>query len=134
MISSEGKRLRAMNPGANIPIRTVPNLRDLGGWPTVAGERVRSGLAYRSTAINHLAADDLTAFAELGVRTIFDLRTAGERETEPDLVPNGAAYVVVDVLADATDAAPAELMNVLHDPAAANEMLGGGKAAALFTN
>ena len=36
------------DPGAAIPIPGVPNLRDLGGWPTVDGGRVRCGLVYRA--------------------------------------------------------------------------------------
>lgn len=117
-----------------IPIETVPNLRDLGGWPTRDGGIVRSGLAFRSTALNHLAGDDLTAFASLNVRTVYDLRTAAEREAQPDRVPGGTSYVVVDVLADSVDAAPAELGTVLTDPTAATAMLGDGKAVTLFTS
>jgi protein-tyrosine phosphatase len=40
--------------GANIPIASVPNLRDLGGWPTRDGERVRRGLLYRATDLDKL--------------------------------------------------------------------------------
>jgi protein-tyrosine phosphatase len=40
--------------------------------------------------------------------------------------------VVCDVLADEKRAAPATLFQTLEDPAAAQEMLGDGKAAALF--
>jgi protein-tyrosine phosphatase len=123
-----------MNPGASIPIATVPNLRDLGGWPTADGRRVRAGLAYRSTALNHLQGDDLAAFAGLGIRAVYDLRTAMERDSQPDRLPGDVAYVVVDVRANATDVAPAELARVLSDPTAATAMLEGGKAAALFTN
>jgi hypothetical protein len=65
-----------MNPGANIPIATVPNLRDVGGWRTTGGGRVRRGLAYRSTALNRLDGEDLMAFAGLGIRSVYDLRTA----------------------------------------------------------
>ena len=36
-------------PGEAIPIPSVPNLRDLGGWPTRDGRTVRHGLAFRST-------------------------------------------------------------------------------------
>jgi protein-tyrosine phosphatase len=40
--------------------------------------------------------------------------------------------VVCDVLADSQDAAPAQLMNALTDPALAEQMLGGDKAVTLF--
>ena len=77
-----------------------------------------------------MAEDD--AFLSLGVRTIYDLRTEAERAAEPDHVPAATEYVVVDVLADSSSAAPAQLLAVLSDPEAAREMLGDGKAAALF--
>ena len=62
-------------PGQSIAIASVPNLRDLGGWPTRTGGRVRWGLVYRSTALSHLAEEDMAAFAALGIRSVYDLRT-----------------------------------------------------------
>jgi len=110
----------------------VPNLRDLGGWPTRDGGRVRAGLLYRSTALDKLAGEDMAAFMGLGIRSVYDLRTAAEREAQPDRLPPGAEYVVVDVLKDSADAAPAQLLKVLSNPQAAEKMLGGGKAEPLF--
>jgi protein-tyrosine phosphatase len=42
--------------------------------------------------------------------------------------------VIVDVLADSSDAAPARLLEAIEDPAAAEAMLGGGKAERLFAH
>ena len=119
-------------PGQSIAIPSAPNLRDLGGWPTRDGGTVRSGLVYRSTALNRLAGADMAAFAALGIRVVYDLRTAAERTAQPDRLPPGAEYVVVDVLKDSADAAPAQLLKVATDPRAAEELLGGGKAEPLF--
>ena len=119
-------------PGSLIPMASVANLRDLGGWPTTGGGRVRFGLLYRSTELSRLSGDDEAALARLGVRTVFDLRTGAERSASPDRVPPGATHLVADVLADSTDAAPAALAEVLTDPAAAQRLLGDGRAAELF--
>ena len=119
-------------PGQSIAIASVPNLRDLGGWPTRDGGYVRAGLLYRSTELDKLAGADMTAFAGLGIRSVYDLRTEAERTAQPDRLPPGTEYVVVDVLKDSVNAAPAQLFKVLSDPKAAEEMLGGGKAVALF--
>jgi protein-tyrosine phosphatase len=119
-------------PGQSIAIASVPNLRDLGGWPTRNGGTVRSGLVYRSTALNKLAGADMASFAELGIRAVYDLRTEAERTAQPDRLPPGTEYVVVDVLKDSVDAAQAQLLKVATDPQAAEEMLGGGKAEPLF--
>jgi protein-tyrosine phosphatase len=119
-------------PGQRIGIPSVPNLRDIGGYGTSAGGQVRTGLLYRSVELNHLQNEDLAAFAELGIRTVFDLRTAAERSAEPDVVPQGTELVVCDVLEDSQTAAPAELMKVLSDPSLAEQMLGDGKAVQMF--
>lgn len=121
-----------MQPGANIKIRTVPNLRDLGGWQTRDGGRVRAGLAYRGVELDKLHGDDMTAFANLGIRSVYDFRTEAERTAQPDQVPPGAEYVIVDVMKDATGAAPAQVLHLLSDPRQAEQMLGGGKAVARF--
>jgi protein-tyrosine phosphatase len=117
--------------GASIRITTVPNLRDLGGWRTPNGT-VRRGRVYRSAEFSDLASPDAETFADLGIRTVFDMRTQDERTQQPNIVPDGTAYVVVDIFADRTGAAPAQLLAVLSDPAAAAALLGGGKAVTLF--
>jgi protein-tyrosine phosphatase len=121
-------------PGARIEIASVPNLRDVGGWPTRGGGTVRRGVLYRSIELSHLHGDDLTAFAKLGIRTVYDLRTAAEQKAQPDHVPDGTEDVALDVLADSKDAAPAALIHVLDDPKAAAAMLGEGRAVTLFEN
>ncbi|MEO9329100.1 tyrosine-protein phosphatase [Gordonia aurantiaca] len=118
-----------------IPLATVPNLRDLGGWTTGDGRQVRSGLVYRSTELHRLAGDDRKKFESLGITTIFDLRTAAEREAAPDPELPGVTDVPLDVLADSSTAIPAHLNEVLANPAMvakANEALGGGKAETLI--
>jgi protein-tyrosine phosphatase len=120
------------DPGQSIGIASVPNMRDLGGWPTRDGGRVRRGLVYRSTELNQLAGADMAAFAALGIRSVYDLRSEVERKAQPDKLPPGTQHIVVDVLSDSEAAAPAALFSVMTDPKAAEEMLGGGKGLALF--
>jgi protein-tyrosine phosphatase len=43
-----------LKPGERIDIPSVPNLRDIGGYMTVSGERVRTGQLYRSVELDHL--------------------------------------------------------------------------------
>jgi protein-tyrosine phosphatase len=119
-------------PGAAIPIPGVPNLRDLGGWPTVDGGRVRRGLVYRSAEPFTLDDEGRAEFAALGVRTVYDLRSAAECERKPDTVPDGARRVLVDVMADSTHGAPVHVAQLLEDPKAADEMLTEGKSVFLF--
>jgi protein-tyrosine phosphatase len=118
-------------PGQQIMITTVPNLRDLGGWPTPDGH-VRYGLLFRSAEFSDLQGDDAAAFARLGIRSVYDMRTQAERAKQPNQLPPGTEYVVLDILKDSSQAGAAQLMAVLGDPKAAEAMLGGGKAIALF--
>jgi len=118
-------------PGQNIAIGTVPNFRDMGGWP-VPGGRVRSGMLFRSAEFANLQGEDAAAFSKLGIRTVYDLRTAEERAANPNTLPPGTEYVVLDILADASDAGPAQVLQALSDPETAQEKLGDGKAVAMF--
>ncbi len=119
-------------PGAGLGLATAPNLRDVGGWPTRDGGRVASGVLYRSTDLSRLAGPDVEAFAGLGIRSVYDLRTPGERATAPDVLPAGAEYHVLDVLADSKMAVPANLMVLLADPPAATAELTGTTVTRLF--
>jgi protein-tyrosine phosphatase len=120
-------------PGSPIAVPTLPNLRDLGGWTTADGRTVRAGQLYRSTALDHLAGDDPATVAALGIRTVFDFRTEAERTAQPDHLPDGTRGVAIDVMRDSPGAAPAKLIQLLSDPPAATERLGGGRAEQLFS-
>ena len=121
------------SPGAVIPLASVANLRDLGGWRTRDGRMVRHGLLFRSAELDKLADDDLQAFERLGIRTIYDLRTEVERAAQPDRVPDGVEHVVIDVLADSSSsAAAAQAIEIPSDPKKAEELLGQGRAVQLY--
>jgi protein-tyrosine phosphatase len=106
----------------------------VGGHPTRDGRRVRTGLLYRSADLSRIARRDAAALARLGIRTVYDLRSAGERLAQPDRLPPGSAYVVADVLGDAPGMTPAEFATLFEDPAAARAALGGGRSATFFVD
>lgn len=119
-------------PGAGIALDSVANLRDVGGWRTAAGARVRSGRLYRSAGLGYATEDDVVELGRLGIRTVVDLRTAGERSAQPDRLPGEAQLVVADVLADFVDSLPTHMFGLLQDPVRATEALAGGQAEALL--
>lgn len=120
-------------PGAAIPLDSLPNLRDLGGRPTSDGRTVRYGLLFRSTTLDKLSSRDADVLSgQLGIRTIYDLRTAGEVEAQPDRIPDGASFTNLDVLADDAASSQAHTADVLDDPVAVEKDLGGGKNAATY--
>ena len=118
-------------PGNLIELASLPNLRDIGGYPGHGG-RVQTGVLYGATALDKVAGDDRARLGQFGIRTMFDLPTANERSAEPDQLPHGRRLVVCDDLADSHDEAPAQVIKALTDPALAEQMLGGEKAATLF--
>ncbi len=90
------------------------------------------GLLYRSTALHHLEGDDVVAFASLGIRTVYDLRTQPERAAEPDRLPQGTEYVVADVIGDADRGSPAQLVEIVSKPEVAHQFLGDGRGVAMW--
>jgi protein-tyrosine phosphatase len=104
----------------------LPNFRDVGGCRTHDGGRVRTGLLYRSSAPVGPGAAMLDG---VGIRAVFDLRSPAERSQSPDVVPEGATYSAMDVMADASPPTAADLDRFMADPALANEILGERGAA-----
>lgn len=67
-----------------VPFEGVKNFRDLGGYPTGDGKRVRWGQVYRSDALHKLTDDDFETFKSLSVRLVYDFRSEMERSRYPD--------------------------------------------------
>ena len=59
------------------------NLRDLGGYETVHGDRVRWRRVLRSGHFNELSEEGRREVADLGIRTVVDLRETWEMEAMP---------------------------------------------------
>lgn len=87
---------------------------------------VRSGLLYRSVALDAATEADLERLADLGIRTVFDLRTAMEQARRPDRLPPGSRHVALDLLVDSGEADPAALFALMEDPPRASAELGDG--------
>jgi protein-tyrosine phosphatase len=69
-----------MNNDRIVPFDACFNFRDIGGYETADGRRVRWGAVFRSDTLHRLTAADRERALALGVRTVIDLRSAGELE------------------------------------------------------
>lgn len=101
-----------------LPVEGAANLRDLGGYATRDGRRVRWGVLYRSDALDDLSDDDLAYLDRLHLRRVVDFRSAAERERDPDRLPAGVESVLQPISGRGLD--PAELRD---------RLLAGGLAA-----
>lgn len=80
--------------GQRLPFEGVVNFRDLGGYPSDLGGTVRYGRVFRSDRLDRMTASDHQRWAELGIRTIYDLRRTEEREVAPDPFPNEHVCII----------------------------------------
>lgn len=65
-----------------VPFSNVFNFRDLGGYRTGDGRTLRWRRLYRADDLSRLSEHDRVRFAELGIRTVVDLRRTEEVETD----------------------------------------------------
>ncbi|MFJ3170254.1 tyrosine-protein phosphatase [Streptomyces roseus] len=113
-----------------IPLQGAVNVRDLGGYRTWTGGRVREGLVYRSDALGKLTPADIAALSGLGLTKVVDFRVPLElRYDGADRLPAGitpTSRPVSDLGLYAT------LLTAISsgDPATQEQMLGGGRAEA----
>lgn len=94
-----------------VHLATVPNLRSLGGLP-VPGGSVAHGHLFRSATLGALSEEDGRALVSLGIRRVADFRTAGERRSAHDVLPEGVAGVSFDVLGDQPNSIAASLAHI----------------------
>lgn len=102
----------------------APNFRSLQGLRARDGRHVGSHVVLRSDQLCHLDDQDLALLRELGLRTIFDLRSPSERNRFPNRVPEGAEEQGVPVLADLrADDGIADLLRQRPDPEGVQQMM-----------
>ena len=83
----------ATKAGTQLPFVGAGNFRDLGGYPTADGRRVRRGLLFRGGSLDALQGEaDQALLQSLHLREILDLRSAGEAAAHPDPPLPGAHY------------------------------------------
>ncbi|MDA3624427.1 tyrosine-protein phosphatase [Saccharopolyspora sp. WRP15-2] len=68
----------------HVPLTGTHNVRDVGGYPTADGRSIRWNTLIRADALHRLTDAGRAHFAEMGLRTVLDLRERAEREHAPD--------------------------------------------------
>ncbi len=90
----------------------IANFRDLGGYTTVDGHRVKWGTLYRSGTLAHASNADLEAMQALQLKTLIDFRSSAEKTEEPNRLPEEKHFQVVEIptLDDGNKAMVGEIM------------------------
>jgi protein-tyrosine phosphatase len=70
-----------------VPLEGSVNFRDLGGYETVDGRRVKWGLMFRSDNLGRLTDRDVAFLQRMGIRLVCDFRTVAEAKKLPDQFP-----------------------------------------------
>lgn len=82
--NDESDAISSGDPDKRLRLEGAVNFRDLGGYATEDGRRVRRRQLFRSDSLAELTAADAAAVAGLGLRSVFDLRDVGERRRYPN--------------------------------------------------
>jgi len=72
-----------------VPLEGSVNFRDLGGYETVDGRRVKWGLVFRSDNLGRLTDRDVVYLQKMGIQLVCDFRTPAEIKKLPDRYPQG---------------------------------------------
>ena len=66
-----------------LPLQGCFNFRDLGGYATASGRKVKTGMLFRSDALQHLTPEDAKYVRDtLGLATVIDFRNTHEVERD----------------------------------------------------
>ncbi|MCU1642538.1 MAG: Protein-tyrosine-phosphatase [Nocardia sp.] len=86
----------------SLNLESVVNARDAGGYRTIDGHTVRTGLVYRTGDLSKASDSDLADLASLDMRAVHDLRTSYEQQfIGVDKVPAGATEYHNDIIGQA---------------------------------
>jgi protein-tyrosine phosphatase len=78
-----------------LPFDGIHNFRDYGGYATLDGGRLKSGVLFRSGQHSGATTDDLDSVTALNLKTVIDLRGNSERRAGPCLRPEGFDALVL---------------------------------------
>jgi protein-tyrosine phosphatase len=85
----------------SIELEGQSNFRDIGGYDTVDGRRVRTGIVYRSGELHALTEADIEVLSELGIGTVVSFLTPEEIAARgADVVPDGTREVELPIESD----------------------------------
>lgn len=95
-----------------LSLQGTPNFRDLGGYETECGRRLKWGKLYRSSKLSALTDGDVDYVSRLGVTLVCDFRQVVEQELEPTLLGDENSPVLASL--PITPGSSSSFMENLH--------------------
>ncbi|WP_245717490.1 tyrosine-protein phosphatase [Nocardia jejuensis] len=120
--------------GTKIELQGAVNVRDLGGYRTYDGEKIKAGKVIRADALGKLTDADVQKLGTLKVQSVIDFRTPLEVQVlGADRLPSGVSAVSRTI----DDTGMFAKMNQAigsKDPAQQQALLGDGKAEQIMAD
>lgn len=112
--------------GPRVHLEGLHNFRDLGGYATADGRRVRVGRVYRSDALHRMTESDVVRVRALGLASVVDLRAPdeiahvgigriGELDATYHNLPTRPAVLAADAPEGSTVSAPERYLGYLSE-------------------
>ncbi|MEL6404946.1 MAG: tyrosine-protein phosphatase [Chloroflexota bacterium] len=76
-----------------LPLASVPNFRDIGGYETRDGKRVRWHQVFRASALDRVSAEDAQTLEAMNIQLVCDVRTTEEHLAHPDNLPDSMTVI-----------------------------------------
>jgi protein-tyrosine phosphatase len=90
----EGGGMSVVASERRLPLEGALNFRDLGGYLTSDGRRVRWGRLFRADSLAGLTSNDLRYLSALDIQLICDFRSEQERTDDPSQYDSGALNIM----------------------------------------
>ncbi|MBD7911663.1 MULTISPECIES: tyrosine-protein phosphatase [Clostridium] len=106
-----------------LPFEGIHHFRDIGGYKSEDGRRVKWNTFYRSDKLSSLTASDIRYIKNLNIKTILDFRSLREVRESPDIAIKGIEYInlsamsVMDKIEDDFD-----MMSIFSNDIASEEI------------
>ena len=82
-----------------VNLESTSNTRDLGGYTTKDGRKVKRGILFRSDSLSTLTEADVSTLQELGLAVVTDFRSDNERAEAPSRLPEQSSELKYQTLA-----------------------------------
>ncbi len=116
----------------SMQLSAAPNARDIGDYPTQGNGKLRTGVVFRTDALDKLTAADQQKLVAAGITAVIDFRSPAESGANPDKLPASIPALARPVYDPGNDFYLMVGKAVQGGPAVQQQMFGDGKAAGIM--